>query len=133
MEPVAECRAQPLAADNRRRRCVGGEASQLAARLDIREYQRRDIVAIRTGEHHVAHIGREMVDETGPQHADPGPGAGGQLEILGEPAVEQQTLAGIVRVDEFERIAQLVEAFRVKGLARERVLPPITERDVRAA
>ncbi len=50
---------------------------------------------------------------------DADPGAGRELEILGDAAVEQQPLAGIGRVDEFQRVADLVEAFLVEGLARE--------------
>ena len=42
-------------------------------------------------------------------------------------------LPAIVGVDEFQRVADLVEALFVERLARELLLPPIAGRDVRAA
>ena len=40
-----------------------------------------------------------------------------KLEILGNTAVEQETLAGIVRVDKFQCVAKLVEALFIEGVA----------------
>ena len=42
-------------------------------------------------------------------------------------------LAGSCRVDEFQRVAEFVEALVVEGLAGQVVLPPIARRDVRPA
>ena len=49
------------------------------------------------------------------------------------PAVEQKPLAGIVRIDEFQCIADLVKTFFVEGVAGQLILPPISGCDVRAA
>ena len=71
-----------------------------------------------------------MIDELRAQRADADPGAGRELEVLRQAAVEQQPLAGIVGVDEFERVADLVEALLVEGLGGQRRPPPIAGRDV---
>ena len=47
------------------------------------------------------------------------PGAGGELEVLGEAAVEHDALGGIGRIGEAHRVARLVEALLVEGIARE--------------
>ena len=60
-----------------------------------------------------------MIDEARAQRPDADPGAGRQLEVLGDAAVEQEAFARIVGVGEFQRVADLVEAVRVEGLARE--------------
>ena len=54
-----------------------------------------------------------------------------ELEVLGEPAVEQQALGRIVGIGEFQRVADLVEALVVEGVPREIGPPPIARRDVR--
>ena len=47
------------------------------------------------------------------------PGAGRQLEVLGDPAVEEEALPRIGRVGEAQRIAHPVIALLVEGLARQ--------------
>src|SRR5262245_23963561 len=74
-----------------------------------------------------------MVDEARTQGSDADPCAGRQLEVLGDAAVEQKSFAWIIRVDEFQGVADLVEPFRIEGLAREMLLPPVARRNVRAA
>ena len=90
------------------------------------------VVAVGAGQHDIAHQRREMGDEGGAQRPDADPGAGRKLEILGEAAVEQQALGRIGRVGEFQRIADLVEAFLVEGVGREFRRAPIAGRDVGA-
>ena len=108
--------------DNRGRRRLGPKSAQLAAGLDIGKHQRGKVVAVGACKHDVAHIGREMVDEASPQRPNAGPGAGRQLEVLGNTAVEQQAFAGIMWIGEFQRVSQFVETVFVESVARE-VLP----------
>jgi hypothetical protein len=56
-----------------------------------------------------------------------------KLEVLGNPAIEQKSPAWIIRVDEFQSVADLVEPFRIEGLARELLLPPVAGRNVGSA
>src|SRR5262249_55732827 len=65
------------------------------------------------------------------QRPDAHPGAGRELEILGEAPVEQKALCGLRRIGELERVAELVETLLVEGFRRERRRAPITRRDVR--
>ncbi len=73
-----------------------------------------------------------MIEDANPQRPDAHPGAGRELEVLGDAAVEQQALAGIGRVGEFQRVAQLVVALVVERIAGVLILPPVPRRDVRA-
>src|SRR5215510_11434168 len=84
-------------------------------------------------EHDVANIGREMIDEARTQWADTDPGSGCELEVLGEPAVEQIALRRIIGIDWLHRVTELVISLLVERLAREVILPPIARRDVRPA
>ena len=77
------------------------------------------IIAIGAGKDHVADVGRKVIDEARAQRPDADPCAGRKLEILGDAAVEQQSFARIVRVDEFQRVADLVEALVIEGVARQ--------------
>ena len=73
---------------------AGRSGAELAAGVEIGEYQRRDLVALGARQHHVANKRREMRDQCGAQRPDADPGAGRELEVLGEPAVEQQAFGG---------------------------------------
>src|SRR5262245_41975733 len=73
-----------------------------------------------------------MVDEAGAQWTDAHPGPRRQLEILRNTAVEQQPLGRSIRIDKFQRVAELVEALFIKGLSCQLILSPIAGRDVRA-
>ena len=113
LERRATLRASP---SNGSSGSIGGEIRrELAAGFEIGEDQRGDFVAVGAGEHHVAHERRAMRDEGRAQRPDADPGAGRELEILGDPAVEQETLCRLGRIGEFERVADLVEAFFVEG------------------
>src|SRR5262245_29546314 len=74
-----------------------------------------------------------MIDEPCAQRSDTNPRPRRKLEILGDPAVEQQSFARIARVDEFQRVADLVEALFIKRIARQLILPPVSGRNMRAA
>ena len=78
-------------------RRVGGKARKLAAGLDVGKHQHGDVVAVGAGDHRVANERRAMIDELRAQRAGADPGAARELEVLGEPAVEQQALARIGR------------------------------------
>ena len=47
-----------------------------------------------------------MGDDSGAHRPDADPGAGGQLEILGDAAVERQALGRVALVDPFQRVAK---------------------------
>ena len=112
VEAAAELVAQLGVGQHRRGRRVGGEARELAAGLDVGKHQHGDVVAVGAGDHRVAHQRRAMVDELRAQRAGADPGAAGELEVLGEAAVEQQALAGIGGIDELQRVADLVDSPR---------------------
>ena len=80
----------------------------------------------------VAHQRRAMRDESHAQRPDADPGAGRKLEIFGDAAVEQEALGRIGGVSEFQRVADLVEAFLVEGGCGEGRRAPIAGRDVRS-
>src|SRR6202040_2960925 len=67
------------------------------------------------------------------QPAGRNPGAGRELEILGDATVEHQTLAGICRIFKCERVAELVVTLLVVSLGGEVGLAPVTGRGVRPA
>src|SRR6185503_20338689 len=78
---------------------------------------------------HVAHQRREVLDDARAQRPDVHPGAGGELEVLGDSAAEQETFFWTVKN---KGIAEAVPALLVERLARELGLAPVTRRDVRA-
>jgi len=90
----------------------------------VREDQRADLVAIGSGDDDVARIGSSCASRRA-RSGRHSPSAGGQLELLGDAAVEQEPGARIAGVFEFERIAELVEAVFVEGLRREVALTPM--------
>src|SRR5207344_3399992 len=111
-------------------RRVGAQAAKFPAGLDIGEHKCGDKIAISAGKNHVANEGSKMIDKAGAQRSDADPCARGKLEILRYPAVEQQSFAWIVRVNEFQRVADLVETLFIERVARQIVLPPVSGRDV---
>ena len=66
-----------------------------------------------------------MGDEGCAQRSDADPGASGELEVFREPAVEQQALRRIVRVGEFDGVADLVETLGIEGVRGQLRRPPI--------
>src|ERR1041385_6418029 len=73
---------------------------------------------------------REVGEERGAQRADVHPGAGRELEILGDAAAEQQPRRGVGLVGEHERVAEPVIAFLVECLPRQLRLAPAPRRGV---
>ena len=71
------------------------------------EDQRTDFAALVAGDHRVLHQRRQCTDQAQAQRTDADPGAGRQLEILGDAAVEIEALAEVVRVGRLERVAEL--------------------------
>ena len=53
------------------------------------------------------------------QRPDADPRAGGELEVLGQAAIEDEALARIVGIDELHRVAEPIEAFFVEGRGGE--------------
>src|SRR5262249_33527096 len=119
--------------DDVAQRRIGSEAGQLSASLNVGEYQGSEIIAIATGEYNIAHVWGKMVDEARAQRTNADPGSRRQLEILGNTPVEQEPLGRIVRIDNLQRVAELVETLFIEGVPRQLFLPPIARRDVRAA
>ena len=73
-----------------------------------------------------------MGDEFRPQRTDADPGAGGELEILRHPSVEQKAAFVIAVVDEAQRVTEFVEPLLVERRFGEPGLPPVAGRDARA-
>ena len=73
-----------------------------------------------------------MRDQRRAQRTDADPGAGGELEILGDAAVEQQALGRIGGVLELQRVADPVKPLVVERRRGERRRAPIAGRDVGA-
>src|SRR5690606_41149336 len=59
-------------------------------------------------------------------------GAGCELEVLAHPAVENEPAPEVARIDEAERIADLVEALLVEAFHRALLVLPVARRDARA-
>ena len=96
------------------RRCIARHVpGEHAAGLDIGKNQRAEIDAVRPGQYHIAHIGRESVDDARAQPPGRNPRAGRKLEVFRDASVEQQALAGIVRILERDGVADAVEAFLI--------------------
>ena len=103
---------------------------KLSAGIDVGNDQSRDIVAIRSGQHDVAHERRAMRDQRHAQRSDADPGPGRELEILGNSSVEKQALGGIGGVLEPHRVADFVKSLLVEGGRGDGGRTPIAGRDV---
>ena len=57
-----------------------------------------------------------MIDEAGAYRAEADPGAGCELEVLGDAAIEQQALPGIVGVGKSERVADAIISVLIESL-----------------
>ena len=76
----------------------------------MRQDQRADFAPVVAGEHDILHVGRAVRDQLAAQRSDADPGAGVELEILGDASVEHQAALRIGRIDEADRIAAAVKA-----------------------
>ena len=118
-----------------RRRGVGGEVRrERAARVQPREHERADPVAVVAGDHDVLHVAARRAAmnraRSGPTLTQV------PVESLKSSATRPSNtrpLRGSLRIDEAHRVAQPVEALLVEGRARELRLPPVAGRDVRPA
>src|SRR6267142_2476511 len=70
-------------------------------------------------------------DKPGAERADADPGAAGELEILGNAAIEIEAGAEIVCNDRLDRSAEFVKTLVVKSRGGQLRLTPISRRDVR--
>ena len=74
-----------------------------------------------------------MSDDLGAHRPDADPGAGGELEILGDAAVELEALGGIGLVDPFDGVAKPIKAFFIEGFGIGFRIAPIAGGDRGAA
>ena len=97
-EQLRELIAHARVGNDSRRRCIRGQIGrQFAARFDVGNNQRGNVVAIRSGQNHITHQRRAMRDERRAQRPDADPRSGRELEILGDAPVEHQAFGRIVR------------------------------------
>src|SRR5580693_9253118 len=93
VEEAREFAAHALVGEQSGDGSIGREIGcELAAGVGIGKHQRGDVVTVAAGQHHIAHQRCKMRDERGAQRPDADPGAGRELEIFGEAAVEQEAL-----------------------------------------
>ena len=100
---------------------------------EIREHQDADVVAVLAGDDDVLRQRLEAVEKGDAQRPDADPGAGGELEILCDAAVEHEAGRPVARLRELQSVADLVETFVVEGSRVEFGMAPIAWRDVGAA
>src|SRR6185437_15565926 len=100
------------------------------AAVEIEDHQRRYLVAVDAGNHHIPHQRRASGDKARAERPDTDPRAAGQLEVLGNAAVEIEAGAEIVGIDRLEGVAEFVESFGVERGGGQLRLPPIARRDV---
>ena len=73
--------------------CAGasaGSSAKRAAGVEAREDQHADLAAVDAGDHHVLHQRVAGGDDLRAQRPDRDEGAGGELEVLGDAAVEHE-------------------------------------------
>ena len=73
-------------------------AEQVARRGDVRPCEQRDVIAVVAADHGVLQQRRGRVQRGDAGLAGEHPGAGHQLEVLGQAAVEYESLGRIVGV-----------------------------------
>ena len=95
-------------------------------------HQRADFLEVDARQHHVLHIGRTCCDDFGAQWAHADKGAGGQLEVFGNPAVKAQAGVDVGVVNPLHRIASTKKTFLVEGLSCVSGCTPVARRDVGA-
>ena len=102
-----------------------------AAAVEIEDHQRRHFVTVDACYHHVAHQRRASRDEPRAQRTDADPGAAGELEILGDAAIEIEAGVKIARIRGLDRVPEFIKTFLVERFRCQLRLPPIARRDVR--
>ncbi len=108
-------------------------AEQRMAARGIEPGQDGDELAVLAGDDRVLQDRRGGGERGDPQPADVHPGSGGELEVLRQPSVERDALAGIGRIDEASRIARAIEALLVERRGGEVGPLPVAGGHVRAA
>ena len=91
-------------------------AEQRLAAGDVEPGEDADEFAVGAGDDRVLEDRRAGADGADPQRSDMHPGAGRELEVLGEPAVEHEPLGVVHGIGETHRVARPVEALLVEGL-----------------
>ena len=100
---------------------------------DVGKYQEADLVAAMAGHDDVLRQWRQCCDAGDAQGADIDPGAGIELEILGDAAVEEQSEFWPIGIGKGHGIADQIKAFGVECLRGQFRRLPVARRDVRAA
>ncbi len=107
--------------------------AERAASGQAREDQKPDLVAVVAGDDGILDHRRAGGDGGDTQRADRNPGAGAELEVLADAAVEFEAARRRRRIREPHRVAGAVEPVFVERGAGEFGLAPVTGRDVGAA
>ena len=111
-------------------RTRAGAARQSAAFVEIGKYENGEFRRVMAGDDDILDERGAGLDEAGAQRPDADPGAGGELEVFRDPAVEEQAARRFVVIAEPQGIPELVKAFGVEGCLCQLRLPPIAGRDV---
>ena len=98
-----------------------------------REHHGADFLHVQASDDHVLDVRCTGGNDLAAQRSDADEGAGGQLEVFGDPAVELQALVHIGLVDPLERVAGLEETFLVEGFFGLGRHAPVAGCDVGAA
>jgi hypothetical protein len=130
LEALPHHRAREYAPGVRAGRQVGVER---AAGADVGEHQGADERLPAAGDHRVERQRRERRDRGAAQGSAVHPGAAGELEVLGDAAIEPQAPLGMPGIDQRHRIAETEVAFVVEGRGAERRVVPVAGRDAVAA
>ncbi len=108
-------------------------ADELVAAGGVEPGEHADAFAVLAGDDGVLQRRRGGGERADPERAHGDPGAGGELEVLGQAAVEHDALCRLAGIGKAHGVARLVEAILVEGRAREIGPFPIAGRHVRAA
>ena len=73
-----------------------------------------EVFAVGAGDDQVLHVWRETLEQAEAERADGDPGAGHELEVLGDAAVEAEAEVEVVRVGGDEGVAEAEIAFIVE-------------------
>src|SRR5216683_6144000 len=104
-----------------------------AAGTEVRKYQKTYVIAAMAGYDDVLRQRRQRGDPGDAQRADADPGAGIELEILGDAAVEKQSKLRAIRIGEGHGIADPIESVGVERLRGQFRRLPVARRDVGSA
>ena len=83
------------------------------------EDERADLVAVVAGDHRILDQRVAGGDQLDADRAGVDPGAGRELEILGDAAIENDALRRIVGIGELDRVADPIEVLLIEGGLRQ--------------